>query len=762
MQATGSGTRFGCRRSDDQATVHVALALAAALGTTIALGWRPVAFAQAPGPELFAKDPKTPLELWDAIDYLVRTGQAKKAVPYINKFMKSMPDDAVLMAIRDRYGAGSILRLSDDPATRAFTQPLADAMVKAAKEHAVQPERLAQLITQLTKEPTEQDYAIRHLREAGPYAVPFLIDVLARPGLSPSDRKIIVQSIGALDRSAIPPLAAALASTDPSLAVDAATALGMIGDPVAVPFLTYAAAAPGIAPALHTAAQTAIERLTGRRFSAQPQSPVQVLTDAAWRYHRGQVEFPDDSSVTVWTWDKDRRALTPREVTRTQAEIIIGSQLAHQACQLAPSDHQARVAQLSIALQESVQTVGVSSFPAKDQTTFAAVKAAGPLIVTDILRTAIANDKSDVAIAAVVTLGDLTDAAALASNNRSHPLVDALVAPDRRVQFAAAKAITALAPTKPFPGSSRVVQTLARFVINQPLPRAVVIDGNPNRGSQLAGFLTSLGYDPEVELTGNLGFRAALASADVELILVSFDLFRPGWGLPDTLANLGTDARTAAIPVFIYGPLSVQYNRPNLEKDYPRVKLLVQPGEADVLQKQLKGLPAGLTTPERASYAALAASLLARISAEERSPFASDLTMLEPALSAALSRTETAPLAAVVLGNIPDLQAQRSLAAVILDPSRATDLRVKATSQLVHSIKRFGRLITGHQEARFARMVDEESDPDVRTAAGAVIQALQQLPRRGLIQPTAPAGAPVPVQTSQPVTAPSSPPRANQ
>ena len=243
MQATGSGTRFGCRRSDDQAAVHVVLALAAVLGATIVPGWHPVAFAQAPGPELFAKDPKTPLELWDAIDYLVRTGQAKKAVPYINKFMKSMPDDAVLMAIRDRYGAGSILRLSDDPATRAFTQPLTDAMVKAAKEHAVRPEQLARLITQLTKTPAEQDYAIRHLREAGPYAVPFLIDALAQPGLSESDRKIIVQSLGALDRSAIPPLAAVLDSTDPSLAVDAATALGMIGDRAAVPFLTYAAAA---------------------------------------------------------------------------------------------------------------------------------------------------------------------------------------------------------------------------------------------------------------------------------------------------------------------------------------------------------------------------------------------------------------------------------------------------------------------------------------------------------------------------------------
>jgi hypothetical protein len=39
--------------------------------------------AQAPGPELFAKEPRTSLELWDAVDYLLRTNQAKKALPYL-------------------------------------------------------------------------------------------------------------------------------------------------------------------------------------------------------------------------------------------------------------------------------------------------------------------------------------------------------------------------------------------------------------------------------------------------------------------------------------------------------------------------------------------------------------------------------------------------------------------------------------------------------------------------------------------------------
>ena len=78
-------------------TLSLGFALIAAVAN------KPV-IAQAPGPELFAKEPRSPLELWDAVDYLLRTNQANRALPYIDRFVKSKPDDATLIAIRNRYG----------------------------------------------------------------------------------------------------------------------------------------------------------------------------------------------------------------------------------------------------------------------------------------------------------------------------------------------------------------------------------------------------------------------------------------------------------------------------------------------------------------------------------------------------------------------------------------------------------------------------------------------------------------------------------
>ena len=62
------------------------------LPTADFIGLEPAAKAQVPGPELFAKDPRTPLELWEAVDYLVRTDQAKKAVPYLEAALQSSKD----------------------------------------------------------------------------------------------------------------------------------------------------------------------------------------------------------------------------------------------------------------------------------------------------------------------------------------------------------------------------------------------------------------------------------------------------------------------------------------------------------------------------------------------------------------------------------------------------------------------------------------------------------------------------------------------
>ena len=578
--------------------------------------------------------------------------------------------------------------------------------------------------------------------------MPALVEALERPTISPEDRSLLIRNLGRLDRTAVPPLLAVLDSGNPRLQANAATALGQIGDPRAVAFLTYPAAAAEFSPEVREAAQAAIGRLTSKPFVAQPLAPAQVLTDAAWQFHRHQVEFPGEQ-VAVWTWDKDRRTPVSRPLKRAEAEAYFGERLARQAVQLQPTNVDAQAAATSLSLDKAIGRVGLNALPTQDRSTFDKAMAAGPAVLTTVLRKAAADGKDQLAAAAATALGQITDRNLLSADGHPHPLVEALFAPGARVQFAAARALVDMQPTHPFPGSSRVAPVLARFVTAQRPPRAVIIDANASRGSQLSGSLRALGYETVLETSGDQGFRAAIDTVDVELIFVSHALSQSSWTLTDVLSNLKSDSRTAALPVYVYGPGDLEVKRPNLLASFPGVKFLVQPLDAPTLEKLIGGRPASLSDADRAGYAKEATALLARIASQPTSPFTEGLNAVEPALAIAMSQPETSLSAATALGDLPSANAQRRLADAVLDPSLSANLRRNSAARLAHSIKRFGALVSADQEKRLAGEMEEETETELRTSLGTVVDALRaQAPtaRRGKPSDRGPA-APVPGAT---------------
>jgi hypothetical protein len=714
------------------------------------------ASAQIPGPESFAQEPRTPLELWSAIDYLVSTGQSRKAVPYLDRFQKSQPDDETLVQIRDRFGIGSILRLADDPATAPFAKPLVDRTVVASRRFATQPERLARAVAALTGTPEERGYGVARLREAGPYAIPALLEALSRPGLSSEERALLVRGMGRLDGSAVPALLAVLDSGDPGLQSAAATALGRIGDVRAVPFLTYTAASDQSAAGARDAARAAISRLTGRPFDAQPRASERVLTDAAWAYHHHRVEFPAGDAVAVWGWDSGRKTVAPRTIKRGDAEVEFARRLADQALRLRPEDQDARVLAESIALRQATAKLGPDALAAKDKSTFDAARAAGPRVISDVLRRAIADRDDDVAAAAATILGTLTRADDLAATGHPHPLAEALWAPGPRAPLAAARAIVALAPTRPFPGSSRLVPVLSRYILTQRPPRAVVIDDNPNRGSQVAGALRSLGYEVALETIGEEGFRAAAETGDVEAVFVSHAFAPSSWSVTDILTNLKSDSRTRNLPVFVYGPADLEVRRPYLPISFPGVRFVVQPPDGATLERLIGGRPARLTDAQRGALADEAAGLLARVASQPNGPFAEDLSAAEPALAVALSQPGTSPGASAALGNVPDAEAQRSLADVALDSTRPMEQRRASAGQLAQSIRKFGPLVSADQELELFAAAQAVTDPPLRSALERAVSALrarvdeENRGARGVRPTPAPEPAPVPRPDARP------------
>ena len=708
-------------------------------------------FAQAPGPESFAKPPSTPAELWDATDYLVGTGQAKVAVSYLDRFLKSAPSDDVLLKIRDRYGVGSVLRLSDFPETKPFAKPALDLFNAALRRHATDPARIEQSIDALSKSRAEQDYGVDQLKQAGPYAIPALIRRINDPNLAKESRALIVANIGRLDKAVVPALVAALGASDPAVASDVARALGAIGDPRALPFLTYPAAR-GEAPSFREAASLAIQKITGKAFDYQPKTPARVLSDEAWKYERHQIKFDSDPTI-IWVWGGD--APIPQTVPKTVAESILGGRFAREALAIDPADAKAQSALVSLSLEKAVERSGIGLVSSNDPSgAFAAALASGPAVLTDVLQTAVKDGKGELAAVAALALGRVSNSDPAFATDVVSPLVAALAAPDRRVQYAAASALVGLNPSKPFVGSSRVVPLLSRFVTNRGL-KAMILDGNQNRGNGVASTLQALGYQTEVVDKGIDAFREVADSADVEVILIEPTTLQGAWNARDTMANLRADSRTAGIPIVLYGPMALENRLRNLLADHPRVGFVVTPTNPETARATLNPVLAKMGTrplsdDERAGFAQGSASLLSLIASRPNGPFAADLASAEPALSQALSIPSTAPGAISVLGDVPGNDAQQSLANVVLDTSRPAPLRFEGAKALEHSIQKFGAMLSPSQEKKLVVALDTEADPALQSAMSAVFGALRPSPeasgkRLAAFRPR-PAAAPQPAK----------------
>ena len=705
--------------SRSRAATILGLALALAVAPDFD-GHQGVALAQIPAKDAFSGEPKTPLETWEVASYLMRIGQPAQAAPYFKKFLDAKPDDATLLEVRDSYGVGSILSLSDHPETRPYAKLLADRLAEASTRNAADPARIDKFVAGLSKSREEQAYAVDRLKEAGSYAVPAIVRALSVAGLDASVRTPLADNLGRLDRKAVPALIATLDSTDDKLVGDAARALGRIGDPRAIPALTFLAARRTPETWARPSILGAIVELTGKPSSSQPRTPVRLLSDEARKYHLHAYKFPGDP-IVLWLWDASANAPVATPVPVRDAEGILGIRAAKEALEIDPTDSEAKVNLLSLGLDHDPATWKVEALEA------------GPDVMGQVVWRAIADGRSDLATLATSILGQISRRDDLDKPGRPSALIDSLYAPDRRVQFAAAEALVKLEPKVRFPGSGRVVPVLGRFVSAQENPRALVIDGNAERASQVSGYLHDLGYLTQVAASGARGLVEAADSADIELIAVDPNFINDSWTLTDLLGNLKADARTAGIPVFLVGPLDLHDQLAYRLESFPNARFLVTPSETRLLKTQLdRGFDSlgvrPMSPDERLDYARKAANLLAQVAGRPNHPFAADLPAVEPALALALNGPGAPAEATLALGDIPGTDAQRSLADVTLDPSRVGPLRLASARQLARNIRRFGPRLHADQERRLVDELAQEADPALREALAAVVGSLRPGP----------------------------------
>lgn len=661
------------------------------------------ALGQAPGLESFAVQPKTPVELIEAIDYLVRVGRDDQAVGLAQRLVDAKADTDTLLAIRDRFGTARLLSLQTTPNQRlkSLLEQFAETVATAAVEGVRDEERINRLIKALTASKEEQEVAREALARTGSQVVTPLVNALTAEDATPEMRRAIQKAMNELESSAVPGLVGALRHPDAKVKVAVAEALGEIGDHRALPWLVYASAQPGD---LGKAAQNSVLQLNDGQSVA---SPVRYLTSEAAAYLDRDVYF-SAPNVEVWAWDNDLKSLQPITLDTNVAEGAIGYRLARLALDLDPNDQAAQAIALSTLLQEESDRLG-NEFPGKDASgVWSMALASGPQTLENVLKRAMLTGRHEkVAILAIKALSQLvTVNDLLTTNGRPHILLEALNSSDRRVQFEAAKALVELDPSERFPGSSRVVPALARFIQSTPqTPRAVVIHNNLTEGSNWVGYLKAAGYDALLETSGRDGFAEAARRGDAELVLVSTQMDPTGWALPETVSNFKADSRTAGVPLIVVGPLDAKLRLNTLLSRNPGVGFMVSPASQAIAQTQiafqLKKLGIEpLSAAERLAYAKEASQLLSRL-VSEKGPNA--MTAMLGSLDPHVYRTLKAMNAPSEERPAQSAQARDGLFAKVAQDSLPEAERIAAAAELSSEIQKSGYGLSADQ----ARKINE-------------------------------------------------------
>jgi CheY-like chemotaxis protein len=266
---------------------------------------------------------------------------------------------------------------------------------------------------------------------------------------------------------------------------------------------------------------------------------------------------PDfDGFVRFWNWDEKERKIKYIRMILSAAYRFFAYRYAEQAYRIKPEIQEIQRLYLTTLFERTAHlngrdtkldpnTTGLTNILAKTEPQPQQQR----LRLEEILQFAIRKEHYAAAQVAAQLLGMLNDKESLKSNTHGEPspLVQATVAKDQRVRFAALSAIMALQPETPYAGSSFVAETLVWF--SRADGQRVLVSAHPKHtnAAQTAGFFISCGYQGELAQTCRAAMQLAAETPDTELVVVDLVTSEPS--VAEFVQEMKIDPRTAQIPI---------------------------------------------------------------------------------------------------------------------------------------------------------------------------------------------------------------------
>ncbi|MHC4536010.1 MAG: HEAT repeat domain-containing protein, partial [Planctomycetota bacterium] len=406
-------------------------------------------------------------ENWNDFLHYTKIGRPDLAKGYAQVILQGNPDPVKLLELtkKNPQGYAILLRVNEfapDPELEELSGKIMDLIEKGSYTRRADPGTIVIEIKRLSSTDRGWFTAVKRLRNAGEYAIPFMLDAIADNSRD-AELPDIIRALPQIGRDAIRPLAAALQTDNVALKDEIVRALGKIGYPQSQAYLKYIVENDASAEVRELAKISLMKIDPGTlRISA-----AQLFFELAekYYYHSQSLTPAEDADfANIWFWDANQKRLARIEVSKNYFNEL----MAMRCCEWALKADAGFGPAIGLWLASffKAESAGIETMPSyfgqshADALVYATT--AGVEYLHQALARAVKDKNAHVALGVIEALGTTAGEKSLLYRiGPAQPLLEALSFDDVKVRYSAAIAVAAAGPKEPFAESKLVVANLA-------------------------------------------------------------------------------------------------------------------------------------------------------------------------------------------------------------------------------------------------------------------------------------------------------------
>ena len=406
-------------------------------------------------------------ENWNDFLHYTKIGRFDMAKGHAQAILAGDPDPVKLLELSRANQQGyQILVRVNDVAPDAELADLSGKILAVIEQgrfiERTEPRIIAEEVRRLSTTDRGWLIAVKRLRNAGEYAVPFMLDAIADSSRE-NELSYIVRALPQVGRDAIRPLVAALQTENVPLKAQIITALGKIGYPQSQAYLKYVIENENSAE-LRAMAQESVRQINPDMLQVPAAQLFYELAEKYYYHAQSLAPAQDADFANIWFWDSDAGKLLREEVDQSYFYEMMAMRTCEWALKADPGFGSA--IGLWLAAFFKAESAGVEKMPAyfgerhADALVYATT--AGVEYLHQALARAVKDNNAHVALGVIEALAKIAgEKSLLYQIGPSQPLLQALSFNDRMVRYSAAIAIGSAGPREGFAESKLVVANLA-------------------------------------------------------------------------------------------------------------------------------------------------------------------------------------------------------------------------------------------------------------------------------------------------------------